>query len=80
MNWNDSIDNTFIAHELGHSLHSYYTTKHQPYVYGNYSIFVAEVMPQRNEALLNDYLLKTVKNNNENYISYIFSEGLDTGI
>jgi oligoendopeptidase F len=59
MNWQDSIDSLFtLVHELGHSLHSYYTNKNQPFVYGNYSIFVAEVASTCNEALLNDYLLK----------------------
>ncbi|EIJ81842.1 oligoendopeptidase F [Bacillus methanolicus PB1] len=61
MNWQDNINNLFtLAHELGHSVHSYYTRKNQPYPYGNYSIFVAEVASTCNEALLNDYLLKTI--------------------
>lgn len=60
MNWQDNMDNLFtLAHEFGHSVHSYYTRKTQPYVYGDYSIFVAEVASTCNEALLNDYLLKT---------------------
>jgi oligoendopeptidase F len=60
MNWQNNIDNLFtLAHEFGHSVHSYYTRKNQPYVYGDYSIFVAEVASTCNEALLNDYLLKT---------------------
>ncbi|MDE3838231.1 oligoendopeptidase F [Bacillus methanolicus] len=61
MNWQDNVNNLFtLAHELGHSVHSYYTRKSQPYPYGNYSIFVAEVASTCNEALLNDYLLKTI--------------------
>ncbi|WP_026693289.1 oligoendopeptidase F [Peribacillus kribbensis] len=61
MNWQDNVNNLFtLAHEFGHSVHSYYTRKSQPYPYGNYSIFVAEVASTCNEALLNDYLLKTV--------------------
>ncbi|GLB58919.1 oligoendopeptidase F [Cytobacillus sp. NCCP-133] len=61
MNWQDNVNNLFtLAHEFGHSVHSYYTRKHQPYPYGNYSIFVAEVASTCNEALLNDYLLKTI--------------------
>ncbi|MCM3735114.1 oligoendopeptidase F [Bacillus cytotoxicus] len=60
MNWHDNVNNLFtLAHEFGHSVHSYYTRKTQPYVYGDYSIFVAEVASTCNEALLNDYLLKT---------------------
>ncbi|WP_409294730.1 oligoendopeptidase F [Peribacillus sp. SCS-26] len=61
MNWQDNVNNLFtLAHEFGHSVHSYYTRKSQPYPYGNYSIFVAEVASTCNEALLNDYMLKTV--------------------
>ncbi|WP_445505653.1 oligoendopeptidase F [Niallia sp. 03091] len=61
MNWQDNVNNLFtLAHEFGHSVHSYYTRKTQPYPYGNYSIFVAEVASTCNEALLNDYLLKTI--------------------
>ncbi|MBO9128642.1 oligoendopeptidase F [Bacillus sp. 165] len=60
MNWHDNVNNLFtLAHEFGHSVHSYYTRKTQPYVYGDYSIFVAEVASTCNEALLNDYLLQT---------------------
>lgn len=61
MNWQDNINNLYtLAHEFGHSVHSYYTRKTQAYPYGNYSIFVAEVASTCNEALLGDYLLKTV--------------------
>jgi len=61
MNWQDNVNNLFtLAHEFGHSVHSYYTRKTQPFPYGNYSIFVAEVASTCNEALLNDYLLKTI--------------------
>ncbi|MFE8696383.1 oligoendopeptidase F [Cytobacillus sp. FJAT-53684] len=61
MNWQDNVNNLFtLAHEFGHSVHSYYTRKTQPYPYGNYSIFVAEVASTCNESLLNDYLLKTI--------------------
>ncbi|TYR79501.1 oligoendopeptidase F [Priestia megaterium] len=61
MNWQDNVNNLFtLAHEFGHSVHSYYTRQTQPYPYGDYSIFVAEVASTCNEALLNDYLLKTI--------------------
>ena len=60
MNWQDNINNLFtLAHEFGHSVHSHYTRTSQPYPYGDYSIFVAEVASTTNEALLNDHLLKT---------------------
>ncbi|WP_391120505.1 oligoendopeptidase F [Psychrobacillus sp. L3] len=62
MNWQNNVNNLFtLAHEFGHSMHSYYTRANQPYVYGDYSIFVAEVASTCNEALLNDYLLKTIE-------------------
>ncbi|WP_215141889.1 oligoendopeptidase F [Exiguobacterium qingdaonense] len=60
MNWQDNVNNLFtLAHEFGHSVHSHYTRTSQPYPYGDYSIFVAEVASTTNEALLNDHLLKT---------------------
>jgi len=61
MNWQDNVNNLFtLAHEFGHSVHSYYSRNNQPFVYGDYSIFVAEVASTCNEELLNDYLLKTI--------------------
>ncbi len=55
----DSLDSVFtLAHEAGHSMHSYFSRKNQPYVYGDYKIFVAEVASTFNEQLLLDYLLK----------------------
>src|SRR5690349_3391936 len=48
-----------LAHELGHSMHSYLTWKHQPAVYANYSLFVAEVASNFNQALVRAHLLKT---------------------
>jgi oligoendopeptidase F len=60
LNWQDRLDDVFtLAHELGHSMHSFFTRRTQPYVYGNYTTFVAEVASTLNEALLTDYLLKT---------------------
>ncbi|BBW97074.1 oligoendopeptidase F [Geobacillus subterraneus] len=61
LNWQDNVNNLFtLVHEFGHSVHSYYTRRTQPYPYAHYSIFVAEVASTCNEALLNDYLLKTI--------------------
>jgi oligoendopeptidase F len=60
MNYQDDLNSVFtLAHELGHSMHSYFTRRHQPYVYGHYTIFVAEVASTLNEALLVNHLLKT---------------------
>jgi oligoendopeptidase F len=48
-----------LAHELGHSMHSYYSRANQPFIYGRYSLFVAEVASNFNQALVRDYLFKT---------------------
>nr|MDH3099929.1 M3 family metallopeptidase [Bacillus velezensis] len=62
MNWHDNVNNLFtLVHEFGHSVHSYYTRKYQPYPYGNYSIFVAEVASTTNEAALGEYMLNSLK-------------------
>ena len=62
LNYQHDRDSMFtLAHELGHSMHSLYTHSNQPYQYGDYTIFVAEVASTLNEALLTDYLLKTSK-------------------
>ncbi len=66
LNYHETLDDVFtLTHEMGHSMHSFYTRGNQPYVYGNYSIFVAEVASTTNEALLNDYLLKTIEDKQE---------------
>lgn len=77
MNWQDKVNDMYtLTHEFGHSVHSYYTRKHQPYRYGNYSIFVAEVASTCNEALLSDYLLHHLEDEKEKlYILNYFLEG-----
>lgn len=55
---NDLVSMSTLAHELGHSMHSYYTWQTQPHVYTDYSIFVAEVASNFNQALVRDYLLR----------------------
>lgn len=63
MNYQDDVSSMYtLAHELGHSMHSYYTMKNQPHVYSGYSIFVAEVASTVNEALLTRYLLENTEN------------------
>ena len=60
LNYNESLDNMFtLAHELGHSMHTWHSFKHQPHIYSGYSIFLAEVASTLNECLLLDHLLKT---------------------
>lgn len=60
LNFQNNRDSMYtLVHELGHSMHSYFTRTHQPYQYGDYTIFVAEVASTLNEGLLTEYLLKT---------------------
>ena len=77
LNWQNNLDNAFtLAHELGHSMHTYYSSKTQPYTYADYPIFLAEVASTLNEALLNDYLLKTTTDKKQKlYILNHFLEG-----
>lgn len=66
LNYQDKYnDMSTLAHEAGHSMHSYYTRHNNPYQYGEYAIFVAEVASTVNELLLAKYLLKTSKDKKE---------------
>ena len=59
LNYTGTLDSQFtIAHEMGHAMHSWYSTKNQPVIYSDYVIFVAEVASTCNEALLMEYLLQ----------------------
>jgi len=59
LNYQDKYnDMSTLAHELGHSIHSYYTRSNNDYMYGDYSIFVAEVASTVNELLLAKYMIK----------------------
>lgn len=58
INWQDDLDSLYtLVHETGHSVHSMYTRETQPYVYGDYPIFLAEIASTTNENLLTNYLL-----------------------
>ena len=62
LNWHDTLDQLFtLVHEMGHSVHSYFTRNNQPFVYGDYSIFLAEIASTTNENILTEYLLETEK-------------------
>lgn len=62
LNWQDTLDNLFtLVHETGHSMHSSYTRETQPYVYGDYSIFLAEIASTTNENILTEKLLAEVE-------------------
>ena len=80
LNHKDTLNCMFtIAHEMGHSIHSYLSNKYQPVVYSDYVIFVAEVASTCNEALLMDYLLKNAKDKKEKaYLINYFLEQFRT--
>ncbi|MEA4882652.1 MAG: oligoendopeptidase F [Clostridia bacterium] len=59
LNWQDTLNNAFtLAHEMGHAMHFHYSWSRQPFVYSDYSIFVAEVASTVNEVLLMEHLLR----------------------
>ena len=66
MNFDDRLSDLFtLAHELGHSMHSFYSNKNQPFRNAGYSIFVAEVASTFNETLLLNYLLENPESREE---------------
>lgn len=68
LNWQDTLDNLFtLVHETGHSMHSDYTRESQPYVYGDYSIFLAEIASTTNENILTEKLLAEVTDDKERF-------------
>ncbi|MBR3299006.1 MAG: oligoendopeptidase F [Clostridia bacterium] len=76
LNQKDTLDSMFtIAHEMGHALHSYYSTKNQPVAYRGYVIFVAEVASTCNEVLLVKHLLANTKDKKER--AYLINHFLD---
>ncbi|HEX6817693.1 MAG TPA: oligoendopeptidase F [Ktedonobacterales bacterium] len=77
LNYQGTMDSMFtLAHEMGHAMHSYFTWKTQPYPYGGYTLFVAEVASTLNEALLTDYLLKHTQD--RALRMYILNHALET--
>ena len=76
LNHSGTLDSQFtLAHEMGHAIHSYLSTKHQPVVYRDYVIFVAEVASTCNEALLMEHLLgKTTDRRQRAYLINHFLE------
>jgi oligoendopeptidase F len=60
----DVVSMSTLAHELGHSMHSYLTWKNQPLAYADYSLFVAEVASNFHQAMLRGHLLKTITDKN----------------
>lgn len=66
LNYNGTVDSvSTMGHELGHSMHSYYSNKYQNSMNANYPIFLAEIASTVNEVLINDYLYKNAKTKEE---------------
>jgi oligoendopeptidase F len=66
MNWNDDYESlSTLAHELGHTMHSFYSNANQPFAKADYATFVAEIASTINETLLNNYMVKNAKSNEE---------------
>jgi len=76
MNWTDDYESvSTLAHELGHTMHSYFSNKSQPFVDAQYATFVAEIASTINETLLNNYMVKKVKTDDEKL--YLLGSYLD---
>jgi oligoendopeptidase F len=80
LNYQGTLDDVFtLAHEMGHAIHSYLSNTHQPTVYANYRIFVAEVASTCNEALLMEYLLSVTEDKKKrSYLLNYFLEQFRT--
>lgn len=76
LNYNNQIQGvSTLAHEMGHSIHSYYSKKNQPYIYADYVLFCAEVASITNECILMDYLIKKEKDKTKKM--YLINEQLE---
>lgn len=76
MNWTDDYESvSTLAHELGHTMHSYFSNKNQPFVDAQYATFVAEIASTINETLLNNYMVNAVKKDEEKL--YLLGSYLD---
>lgn len=82
LNYTGTLDDVFtLAHELGHAMHSYFSSSEQDYANHNYTILVAEVASTVNEVLLTKYLLKTEEDSaRRSYILNHFLEGFRTTV
>lgn len=77
LNWSDTLDDVFtLVHEMGHSMHTYYSNKAQSFFDSNYKIFVAEVASTTNEVLLLKYLLDKATSDKER--AYLINHFLES--
>ena len=69
LNYNDTLDSVFtLTHEMGHSMHTMHADAHQPFVYSNYTIFVAEVPSTLSEMLFFDHMLSRTTDQRERIV------------
>jgi oligoendopeptidase F len=69
LNYNDTLDSVFtLAHEMGHSMHTMLSEAHQPFVYSDYTIFVAEVPSTLSEMLFFDHMLSRTSDQRERIV------------
>ena len=69
LNHNDTLDAVFtLAHEVGHSMHTLLSHAHQPFVYSDYTIFIAEVPSTLSEALFLEYMLEQARSERERIV------------
>ncbi|HKY23169.1 MAG TPA: oligoendopeptidase F [Vicinamibacterales bacterium] len=69
LNYNDTLDSVFtLVHELGHSMHTMLSEAHQPFVYSDYTIFVAEVPSTLSEMLFFDHMLSRTSDQRERIV------------
>ncbi len=82
MNWTDDYNSlSTLTHELGHAFHSHLANKAQPYAKSDYAIFIAEIASTFNEAMLNEYLIKNARSDEEKlFLLGSYLEGLRTTI
>lgn len=76
LNFDGKIEDMFtLAHEMGHAMHSFYSWSNQPYIYADYTIFLAEIASTVNETLLMQYLLKMTED--KKFKSYLINYFLE---
>jgi oligoendopeptidase F len=74
LNYDDTYSEMFtLTHEIGHALHSYYSAANQPLVYGQYTIFLAEIASTVNEALLMEHLLNITPQSDKTKYNYLLN-------
>jgi oligoendopeptidase F len=69
LNWTETLDDVFtLAHEMGHSMHTMLAHERQPFVYSDYTIFIAEIPSTLSEALLLEHLLARATDRSERFV------------